>query len=174
MTTSLSSRSTPGALVCWLPILGWLPGYNRAWLAGDIVAGLSVWALMLSQALGYATIGGVPVQYGLYAAAISGLHNRLRELTMDVAPPVKVVILDLEGTDIIDLQGSDELQEAAKELQGMQIDLYLARAKTEIKRMLAHYGALATIPAHHFFDGVDFAVAAALGESREGPTGASM
>ena len=48
-----------------------MPRYNRTWLTGDIVAGLSVWALMVPQALGYTAISGVPVQYGLYAAAIA-------------------------------------------------------------------------------------------------------
>ena len=54
-----------------LPILQWLPRYSKSWLSGDIIAGLSVWALMVPQALGYAAISGVPVQYGLYAAAIA-------------------------------------------------------------------------------------------------------
>ncbi len=54
-----------------MPILHWLSHYIRAWLAGDIVAGLSVWALMVPQCLGFAAICGVPVQYGLYAAAIA-------------------------------------------------------------------------------------------------------
>ncbi len=104
----------------------------------------------------------------LFFATANGLRNRLREVTRDVDPPVKVVILDLEGTDIIDLQGSDELQEVAKELQGVQIDLYLARAKTEIKLTLKRYGALVIIPENHLFDAVESAVAAAMGESREG------
>ena len=34
----------------------------------DGVAALSVWALLIPQALAYATIAGVPVQYGLYTA----------------------------------------------------------------------------------------------------------
>ena len=59
-----------GFLARRLPILHWLPRYSKSWLTGDIVAGLSVWALMVPQALGYAAISGVPVQYGLYAAAI--------------------------------------------------------------------------------------------------------
>ena len=58
-------------LARYVPILHWLPYYNKAWLTGDIVAGLSVWALMVPQSLGYAAISGVPVQYGLYAAAIA-------------------------------------------------------------------------------------------------------
>jgi len=53
-----------------LPILSWLPNYDRSWLKADIIAGLSVWALMVPTSLGYATISGVPVQYGLYAAAM--------------------------------------------------------------------------------------------------------
>ena len=52
----------------YLPILSWLSNYDRAWLMGDLIAGLSVWALMVPTSLGYAEISGVPVQYGLYAA----------------------------------------------------------------------------------------------------------
>jgi SulP family sulfate permease len=59
-----------GRLARYLPIISWLPNYDRAWLKTDIIAGLSVWALMVPTSLGYATISGVPVQYGLYAAAV--------------------------------------------------------------------------------------------------------
>jgi high affinity sulfate transporter 1 len=52
----------------YLPILGWLPRYDRNWLAADAVAGLSVWALLVPQSLAYASLVGVPVQYGLYSA----------------------------------------------------------------------------------------------------------
>jgi high affinity sulfate transporter 1 len=52
----------------YVPIVGWLPGYDRGRLAGDAVAGLTVWALLVPQSLAYATLAGVPVQYGLYAA----------------------------------------------------------------------------------------------------------
>jgi SulP family sulfate permease len=37
-------------------------------LAADFAAGLSVWALLVPQGLAYATVAGVPVQYGLYTA----------------------------------------------------------------------------------------------------------
>jgi SulP family sulfate permease len=52
----------------YFPILAWLPGYDRRWLAADALAGLSVWALLVPQSLAYATLSGVPVQYGLYTA----------------------------------------------------------------------------------------------------------
>ncbi len=45
-----------------------LKGYQRAWLRGDIVAGLTVWAVLVPEALAYASIAGVSPVVGLYAA----------------------------------------------------------------------------------------------------------
>src|SRR3954470_19235486 len=56
-----------------IPILGWLPRYDRAWLRGDILAGLAVTAMIVPKDLGYAGIAGVPVQNGLYAAAAGAI-----------------------------------------------------------------------------------------------------
>jgi high affinity sulfate transporter 1 len=63
-------KGNQGGIGRFLPIVNWLPNYDRSWLKSDIIAGLSVWALMVPTSLGYATISGVPVQYGLYAAAV--------------------------------------------------------------------------------------------------------
>ena len=67
--TAPAKADEPHGLSRVLPILSWLPNYDRSWLKGDVIAGLSVWALMVPTSLGYAAISGVPVQYGLYAAA---------------------------------------------------------------------------------------------------------
>ena len=56
-----------------VPILGWAPRYQRAWLRPDLVAGLTVAALVVPKALGYAGIAEVPIQYGLYAAAAGAI-----------------------------------------------------------------------------------------------------
>jgi SulP family sulfate permease len=69
MNTKKKDQQNSG-LARFLPIYSWLPNYNLAWLKTDIIAGLSVWALMVPTSLGYATISGVPVQYGLYAAVV--------------------------------------------------------------------------------------------------------
>ena len=51
---------------------GWLfsslRGYDRSWLRGDLVAGLTVWAVLVPEALAYASIAGVSPVVGLYAA----------------------------------------------------------------------------------------------------------
>ncbi|MGI5219596.1 SulP family inorganic anion transporter [Nocardia sp. CA-290969] len=48
-----------------------LHGYRRNWLRPDVVAGLTVWAVLVPEALAYATIAGVPPVVGLYAAVPS-------------------------------------------------------------------------------------------------------
>ncbi len=49
-----------------LPILQWLPRYQMSWFGSDAIAGASVWALVIPQAIAYAAIVGVAPQYGLY------------------------------------------------------------------------------------------------------------
>jgi SulP family sulfate permease len=60
-------------LVRVLPVVGWLPRYERRWLRGDVMAGIAVTALVVPKNLGYADIAGVPLQNGLYAAAAGGI-----------------------------------------------------------------------------------------------------
>ena len=42
-----------------LPILGWLRTYDRRWLRGDLIAGVTVAALIVPKNLGYAEIAGI-------------------------------------------------------------------------------------------------------------------
>ena len=62
-----------GGLGRLLPVVEWLPRYDRRWLRGDIAAGIAVTALIVPKNLGYAGIAGVPLQNGLYAAAAGAI-----------------------------------------------------------------------------------------------------
>jgi sulfate permease, SulP family len=89
----------------WLPILAWLPGYRGHLFKDDAVAALSVWALLVPQSLAYATLAGVPVQYGLYTAfgalvayAIFGISRQLVQgPSATVAAVSTAVITPLAG-----------------------------------------------------------------------------
>jgi SulP family sulfate permease len=45
-----------------------LHGYQRGWVRGDLIAGVTVWAVLVPEALAYASIAGVSPVVGLYAA----------------------------------------------------------------------------------------------------------
>ena len=47
---------------------GSLRGYRRTWLRPDLVAGLTVWAILVPESLAYAVLAGVPPVVGLWAA----------------------------------------------------------------------------------------------------------
>ena len=56
-----------------VPIADQLRSYDRAWLRGDLIAGVTVAALIVPKNLGYAGIAGIPLQNGLYAAAAGAI-----------------------------------------------------------------------------------------------------
>jgi len=72
MTQSIDSAK-PKGVARLVPLLHWLPRYDRGWLRLDLIAGLTVAALVVPKSLGYAGIAGVPIEYGLYAAAAGAL-----------------------------------------------------------------------------------------------------
>ncbi|MGZ4440056.1 MAG: SulP family inorganic anion transporter [Gaiellaceae bacterium] len=69
-----SAADTPArSLSRLVPIVDWLPRYDRAMLRGDVLAAIAVTAMIVPKDLGYAGIAGVPVQNGLYAAAAGAI-----------------------------------------------------------------------------------------------------
>ncbi|XP_074870272.1 sodium-independent sulfate anion transporter isoform X2 [Carettochelys insculpta] len=53
-----------------LPVLRWLPQYSLQWLQLDLLAGVTVGLTVVPQALAYAEVAGLPVQYGLYSSFV--------------------------------------------------------------------------------------------------------
>ena len=54
----------------WLPIVQWLPNYQRTHLRGDIIAGLTTGMVLIPQAMSYALLAGLPPIIGLYASIL--------------------------------------------------------------------------------------------------------
>ncbi len=90
-----------------LPILTWARQYRFGWLRGDLLAGLVVAALAVPQALGYATIAGVPVVLGIYAIPAAlvayALFGSSPHLVVGPVSTVSVV----SGTLVLSLSGGD-------------------------------------------------------------------
>ena len=80
----------------YVPIAGWLTSYDRSWLRPDIIAGLTVWALLVPEAMAYATLAGVPPEAGLYAAlpplVLYAVFGTSRHLTVGPSSAVAVMV----------------------------------------------------------------------------------
>jgi len=58
----------PGLLQRYIPMIAWLPQYQRGWLRPDFIAGLPVVALLVPEGMAYAELAGVPPETAFYAA----------------------------------------------------------------------------------------------------------
>jgi sodium-independent sulfate anion transporter 11 len=50
------------------PFTRWIMRYNLQWLMGDLVAGITVGAVVVPQSMAYAKLAQLPVEYGLYSS----------------------------------------------------------------------------------------------------------
>jgi high affinity sulfate transporter 1 len=49
-----------------LPILTWLPAYDRSAVRFDLIAGATLWGLLVPESIAYAGLAGLPPEAGLY------------------------------------------------------------------------------------------------------------
>ena len=81
----------------FFPFLLWLPNTNKRDLKADAVAGLTGAIVVLPQGVAFATIAGMPPEYGLYAgmipAIIAALFGSSRHLVSGPTTAASIVML---------------------------------------------------------------------------------
>ncbi|KAG6033867.1 hypothetical protein E4U41_006776 [Claviceps citrina] len=50
------------------PFIDWIGKYNLTWFIGDLIAGVTVGAVVVPQGMAYAQLAQLPVEYGLYTS----------------------------------------------------------------------------------------------------------
>src|SRR5271169_4268185 len=60
-------------LAAAVPLFRWLPGYQRAWLLPDVLAGTTLAAYAVPNAVAYALLAGLPPVAGLAGYLFGGL-----------------------------------------------------------------------------------------------------
>lgn len=96
---------TASRLKTYVPSLAWLPSYQRAWLAADVIAGLTLWGLVVPEAMAYAGIAGLPPQAGLYtlltALLIYALLGTSRHLVVQATSATAALIASSVGAALV-------------------------------------------------------------------------
>jgi anti-anti-sigma factor len=90
----------------------------------------------------------------LYFATANELRDKVREVTTDVDPPVREILIDLEGVNYIDLEGSDMLAEIAMNMRTVGVGIHLARVKNAVMEMLEKDGVDQIVGHDHIHDKV--------------------
>ena len=86
----------------WMPILEWLPSYNRAWLRPDFLAGLTIMALLVPEGMAYAELAGMPPEAAFYAAPIGlilyAIFGSSKQLVVAVSAAIAVMSASIVGS----------------------------------------------------------------------------
>jgi len=94
-------------LVRRIPALGWLPNYNLKLFSNDTISGLTLAAYAIPVALAYATLAGLPPQYGIYGYLIGGVFYAMLGTGKQLAVGPTSAISLLIGVTLADLAGGD-------------------------------------------------------------------
>jgi high affinity sulfate transporter 1 len=99
MDTTERTETKQAALLWWLPPARWLADYRAAWLASDIVAGITLAAYAIPVSLAYAALAGLPPQVGIYGYLMGGLGYALFGSSRQLAiGPTSAISLMIAGT----------------------------------------------------------------------------
>ncbi len=92
----MTALSLPPALLRFMPFMKWLPKVKGDDLRADFLAGLTGAIVVLPQGVAFATIAGMPPEYGLYAgmipAIIAALFGSARFLVSGPTTAASIVL----------------------------------------------------------------------------------
>jgi sulfate permease, SulP family len=100
-------RGATAGLARYLPAVEWLGGYQGPWLRGDLAAGVTTAAVVIPQAMAYATIAGLPVQVGLYVATVPMLVYALCGTSRPLSVSTTSTLAALTAAAVASAAGGD-------------------------------------------------------------------
>lgn len=90
-----------------IPIISWLPKYEKKFFTWDLIAGVTLASFVLPESMAYATLAGLPVAAGIYCCLAGGLLFALFTTAKHVAVGPTSAISLMVGTTVATLSGGD-------------------------------------------------------------------
>jgi high affinity sulfate transporter 1 len=109
-TLSSTSVNLQGPTKGWravFPLAQWLAAYRPQWLAGDVVAGVTLAAYAIPVSLAYASLAGLPPQNGIYCYLLGGLFYALFGTSRQLAVGPTSAISMLVGVTVAGMANGD-------------------------------------------------------------------
>ena len=89
------------------PFTEWVPLYNTRWLLGDVVAGITVGAILVPQSMAYASLAALPPQFGLYSSFMGLIVYWLFATSKDITIGPVAVMSTIAGNIVLRVKKSD-------------------------------------------------------------------
>ncbi|GKT82895.1 sulfate permease [Colletotrichum tofieldiae] len=86
------------------PFLNWIGHYNMQWFLGDLVAGVTVGAVVVPQGMAYALLAKLEPQYGLYSSFMGVIIYWFFATSKDITIGPVAVMSTVVGNLITDVQ----------------------------------------------------------------------
>ncbi|CAF3020532.1 unnamed protein product [Rotaria sp. Silwood2] len=84
----------------YLPFINWIYRYNLTWFWGDLIAGLTVGAIVIPQSMAYAGLAKLTPQFGLYSSFVGVMIYWLFATSKDISIGPVAVMSALTGNVI--------------------------------------------------------------------------
>src|SRR5256886_12846393 len=114
--SSTASDNDNGSVSGWralFPPAQWLPRYQAGWIRLDVVAGITLAAYAIPVSLAYASLAGLPPQYGIYCYLVAGIAYALFGSSRQLAIGPTSAISMLVGTTLAGMADGDPQRWAA-------------------------------------------------------------
>lgn len=95
------------AISRFLPFTSWIKSYNLSTARWDIVAGITLASFVLPESMAYASLAGVPSQYGIYCCIAGCICFALLTQSRQVAVGPTSAISLMVGTTVAVMSGGD-------------------------------------------------------------------
>ncbi|RWA14727.1 hypothetical protein EKO27_g363 [Xylaria grammica] len=93
-----SKRGILDYILSLFPFLSWIGFYNVQWLVGDLVAGITIGAVVVPQGMAYAKLAELPVQFGLYSSFVGVIIYWFFATSKDITIGPVAVLSTVTGT----------------------------------------------------------------------------
>ncbi len=109
-TTSSDALASSAPARGWravFPPAQWLRTYRAQWLSHDAIAGVTLAAYGIPVSLAYASLAGLPAQYGIYCYLVGGLFYALFGSSRQLAIGPTSAISMLVGVTVVGMADGD-------------------------------------------------------------------
>ncbi|KAI9834820.1 MAG: Sulfate permease 2 [Thelocarpon superellum] len=96
-----TSEDVRGYVVSLFPFVHWARRYNWKWALGDVVAGITVGAVVVPQSMAYASLAELPPQYGLYSSFMGVLIYWMFATSKDITIGPVAVMSTITGNVVL-------------------------------------------------------------------------